>query len=89
MANKRALKHAINGICEELFTECIAASLYGTEKHIGNAEALLESILRMQSDYVARISHPEPGMSKKEYYKNLRAGFTAQASEIIDHINTL
>ena len=89
MANKRTLKHAINGICEELFVECVAASLYGAENHKDNAEALLACILRMQSDFVARVSHPEPGMVPQAYYKDLREKFSAQVGELIDQINNL
>ena len=89
MANKRTLKRAINGICEELFTECIAASLYGNENHKENAEALLFCIMKTQHNYIARVSHPEPGMKAKDYFKNLREGFSAQVIEIADQINNL
>jgi hypothetical protein len=89
MANKRSLKHGINLICEGLFTECVAASLYRTDAHRDNAEALLFSIIRMQSDFTCRVSHPEPGMPAKAFYKDLREKFAAQASEIADQINNL
>ena len=89
MANKRTLKKAITQICEELFTEAIAASLYGNEAHMGNAEALLVSIIKTQSNYISRVSHPEPGIKAKKYYKDLREKFAAQASEIADQINNL
>ena len=89
MANKRTLKHAINGICEELFAECIAASLYGAEKHKENADALLFTILKTQSNFIARVSHPEPGITTKAYYKDLREKFSAQVSELADQINNL
>ncbi|MBQ8158592.1 MAG: hypothetical protein IJ081_06190 [Prevotella sp.] len=89
MANKKSLKHAINIICEEMFTECVAASLYGNKAQKDNAEALLFSIIKMQSDFTSRVSHPEPGMPAKQYYKDLREKFTAQASEFIDQINNL
>jgi len=88
MANKRTLKHAINGICEELFAECIAASLYGA-KHKENSDALLFSILKMQSNFISRVSHPEPGMPARAYFRDLREKFSAQASEIADQINYL
>ena len=87
MANKRSLKKAINTICEELFAECVAASLYGAENHEDNANALLHSIILMQSDFICRISHPEPGMPAKKYYQKLREDFVAQASDIVDQIN--
>jgi hypothetical protein len=89
MANKRSLKKGINLICEELFTECIAASLYGNEAHKDNAEALLFSIIRMQTDFTCRISHPEPGMPATVYFKKLREQFSSQVSEIVDQINNL
>ena len=89
MANKRTLKKAVNVICEELFTEAIAASLYGNDNKHGNSEALLFSIVKMQSNFISRVSHPEPGMSAKSYYKDLREKFSAEVSEIVDHINNL
>ncbi|MBR1415547.1 MAG: hypothetical protein IJ570_06765 [Prevotella sp.] len=87
MANRRTLKHAINGICEELFAECVAASLYGAAKHKENAEAELFTILKIQSDFIARVSHPEPGISARAYFKDLREKFTAQVGEVVDQIN--
>ena len=89
MANKRTLKHAVNGICEELFAECIAASLYGAEDHKENADALLFSIIKMQRNFITRVSHPEPGLTAKDYYKDLREKFSAQVSEVIDQISNL
>ncbi len=89
MANKRSLKRGINLICEELFTECIAASLYGADAHKDNAEALLFTIIKMQSDFTRRVSHQEPGMAPKKYYQDLREKFSSQASEVIDQINNL
>lgn len=87
MANKRSLKRSITLISEELFAECVAASLYGN--NCDSAEALLFSIIKMQDNFVRRISHPEPGMTAKAYFKDLREKFTAQAGEIIDQIKTL
>ena len=85
MANKRLLKRTINLVCEELFTECIAASLYGNNRDA--AEALIYSTVKLQRDFISRISHPEPGMPAKAYFKNLREDFIAQVSDIIDQIN--
>lgn len=89
MANKRSLKHAIKLICEELFAETIAASLYGNEQNKENADAVFFSIIRLQSNYVSRISHVEPGMKPKQYFKDLREKFAAEAGEITEQINTL
>ena len=89
MTNKRTLKKSINLICEELFAECVAASLYEHHANKGNVEALLFSIIHMQNDFTARISHPEPGMPAKDYFRDLREKFSAQVSDIIDQISNL
>ena len=87
MANKRVLKQTINLICEELFVECVAASLYGENR--SSAEALIYSTVKVQNDFICRVSHPEPGMPAKQYYKKLKEDFTEQVNEILDQINHL
>ena len=90
MANKRLLKKAITRVSEDLFVECVAASVYGNDVHKdNNAEAVLSSIIKMHSNFTRRISHPEPGMPAKAYFKDLREKFSSQASELIDQINNL
>lgn len=89
MANKRSLKRAIKLICGELFTEAVAASLYGNEAHHDNAEALLYAVVKMQSNFVSRVSHPEPGLQAKAYYRDLREKLASQVSELADQINNL
>ena len=91
MTNKRTLKHAINLICENLFAEAIAASLYGNESQMDKSHAkdVLASIIRLQADYISRVSHVEPGMEAKLFFKDLREKFTTEVDEIIDQINSL
>ena len=89
MASKRDLKRRINYICSDLFAECVAASLYGTSEYKETAEATLTSLLFMHRNYVRRISHPEPGMTKKAYYKDLISKFNTEIGEIIDQIASL
>ena len=88
MASKRTLKRVIHTICEELFAEAVAVSLYGTKGQQGNAEALLFSILKVEDEFIRRACHPEPGLSAKVYFKDLKEKFTAQVSEIIDQLNS-
>lgn len=85
MANKRTLKKSINYVCSELFAECVANSLYSTSDN-NNTNAILHSIITMRNNYVSRISHPEPGISNKNYYSDLIEKFNEQADEIIDQI---
>ena len=89
MANKRNLKRAVNNICSEILAECMAISLYSDEANAQNAETLLSSVLRINCDFIARISHPEPGMPQKVYYKNLIEQFNKQVTELIDQISSL
>ncbi|MBQ2174036.1 MAG: hypothetical protein II453_02835 [Alphaproteobacteria bacterium] len=86
MMNKRSLKKAINGICDEILAEAVALSLYGSNRNQENDDALLNSIFKLREDFVSRISHPEPGMKKQEYYKDLREKFITQAQEIADQL---
>lgn len=86
MASKRNLKKNINYVCSELFAECVANSLYNIKADDKNTQALLHSILRIHSDYVCRISHPEPGMAPRKFFADLTQNFNAQIGEIIDQI---
>ncbi len=88
MANKRTLKKGINVICESLFAEIMAVSLYGTEENKKNADNLTAAIVKMQMHYLSRVSHPEPGMKPKQYYKDLREKFGKEVTEILDQINS-
>lgn len=86
MMNKRSLKKAINAVCDEILAEAVALSLYGSNRNQENDEALLNSIFKLKEDFVSRISHPEPGMKKQEYYKDLREQFIKQAQELADQL---
>lgn len=86
MANKRKLKKIINYICNDLFSECVAASLYGKKEKNEEISAILSSILIMRNNYICRISHPEPGMSPKTYFKDLKEKLNVHITEIIDNI---
>ena len=88
MASKRTLKKMINLICEELFAEGVARSLYGHDAQKDNGQAILFSIVKMQNNYISRVSHPEPGMKPNTYYKDLREKFSAEVGEILDQINS-
>lgn len=87
MANKRKLKKRINLICEALFAECVAVSLYGPSPNKENLNAHAFSIVKLQDNAIRRVSHPEPGVKAKKYFKDLREQFSAQVSDILDQIN--
>ncbi|MDY6206485.1 MAG: hypothetical protein SPI30_07075 [Prevotella sp.] len=89
MSSKRKLKLYINNVCTELFAECMAVTLYGTDINKENVGALLSSILVIHNDYIRRVSHPEPGMKAKTFYKKLTEDFNEQVKEILDQIDNL
>ena len=89
MSNTRDLKRTINYICGDLFVEGIAASLYGASRESDNIEALLTSILSMHNNYIRRVSHVEPGMPAKVYFKDLKDKFSKEVNEVIDQLNNL
>lgn len=89
MATKRNLKRVVNGVCSDLFAEVVALSLYGSKETKDSAGDILTSIFVMRNDFVKRISHQEPGMKAKEYYKAFHRDFAKQVNDIIDQINTL
>ena len=72
-----------------LFTEGIAASLYGENRDNDNTEAILTSILVMHSNYIRRVSHVQPGMPAKVYFKDLKDKFSKEVNEIVDQLNNL
>ena len=89
MATKRELKKTFNYVCGELMAEAVAASLYKSSRDKEATETLLSSIIRMRSDFVRRISHPEPGMSGKAYYRHITDDFNRSMAEVIDQIGNL
>lgn len=89
MANKRILKRTINTVCDELFAECVAASLYGGTKDKENAESLLLSVISMRNDFIGRVCHPEPGWKQKEYFRQLIRDFGEEVHEVADCINNV
>ena len=89
MSNKKDLKKTINYICDDLMAESVAAALYGGKPNPENMETLLKCIMRIQSDFVSRVCHPEPGMKASVYYKDLVKSFNEQVSEIIDQIGNM
>ncbi len=86
---RRELKLVVNYVCEELFAECVAASMYNGTPDPKNVESLLVNIAELRADFVSRISHPEPGLPPKKFFKDLKMSFNEQVSEIVDLICNL
>ncbi|MCD8261665.1 MAG: hypothetical protein LUD15_09405 [Bacteroides sp.] len=88
MASRKQLKKDINYIIGDLFTDCLIQNLYVPETDKEKAVEVMSRILKVQQEYVSRISHPEPG-NVKNFYKKLREDFTHEVGEIINEIAKL
>ena len=88
MAKRRELKKNVNYIAGELFSECLINGKFipGTDKK--KADELMVEIMKMQDEFISRISHTEPG-NVKGFYKKFRSDFNAKVNEIIDAIAKL
>lgn len=89
MATKRSLKQSINAVCQGLFADGLALYLYGPKVSDENMEALMSSILMLRRDYLSRVSHPEPGILPRKYYRQLVADFTKEVSCISDQLSSV
>ena len=88
MANKRQLKKDISYLCGELLAECVSCRHY-TSVNLDAVHNVMLNILNMQDDMICRVSHPEPGMKARDFFKKLRNDMAAQTSDIFDQINAL
>ena len=89
MANKRQLKKGINFLCGELMAECVAIMHYQKPTAQEDVDNAMTNILKLQDDMLNRVSHPEPGMPAKKYFKKLRDDVVARTTEIVGQINAL
>ena len=88
MASRRNLKKEISYVIGDLFTECLIYKelVPGTDKEA--AEKLIVDLLRIDNEFITRISHTEPGKAK-EYYRALIKDFQKEISEVIDKLTKL
>lgn len=63
--------------------------MYSSKTTEEDVNALLASILVIHNDYVRRVSHQEPGLAPKLFYKDLVNSFNKQVSEIVDQVVNL
>lgn len=88
MASRRNLKKDISYIIGDIFTECLIYKelVPGTDQEA--ADSLLVDLLRIDNEFITRISHTEPGNAKK-YYSALVKDFQDSISEILNKLTKL
>ena len=85
---RKDLKKHITYLCSEMLAECIASSQYSKKDNAQDVENVVLSIVKMQDDWICRLSHVEPG-NTKAFFKKLREDMKKQTEEIIDQIQNL
>lgn len=89
MAKRRELKKGINFLCGELFAECVAIMHYQKHGPQEDVDNVMTSILNLQDDMLCRVSHVEPGIKAKAFFKKLRTDMTSRTEEIVEQIKAL
>ncbi|MBQ8674412.1 MAG: hypothetical protein IJ511_10335 [Bacteroides sp.] len=88
MAKRRELKKKVNYIASELFVECLLQAKCTPDADREKVDKLLSDILDLQNEFLARISHTEPG-NVKGFYKKLHSDFNNQVENIIAGMSEL
>lgn len=88
MASRRHLKRDISYVIGDIFTECLVYKelVPGTDKD--EADMVIADLLKIDNEYITRISHTEPG-NAKQFYNKLIKDFQASMSEVIDKLTKL
>jgi len=88
MASRRDLKRDISYVIGDIFTECLIYKELVPGTNQKEAEKLIVDLLRIDNEFITRISHTEPGKAK-EYYRALVKDFQSEISKVIDKLTKL
>ena len=88
MASRRNLKKVISDIIGDILSECIIYANYVPGVDEKEVSDLMLELLDIDEEFIARISHTEPGNAKK-YYRAFYTDFDNRINAVIDRINNL
>ena len=88
MASRRDLKRDISYVIGDIFTECLIYKELVPGTNQKEAEKLIVDLLRIDNEFITRISHTEPGTAK-QYYRTLVKDFQKEISTVIDKLTKL
>ena len=88
MASRKNLKKSVNYICDTLLGRCVVLSTAKDDETVKAINEIAKRIIVLRIEFIARISHTEPG-NVKGFYKKLRMDFNAQVSDIVSTISQL
>jgi len=88
MASRRNLKKDVGYVIGDLFTECLIHKelVPGTDK--AAADDLMVDLLKMDNEFITRISHTQPGEAK-QYYRVFYKDFSDALQNIANKLNAL
>lgn len=87
MASRKNLKKVITYIADQLATQAFFAS-YDKEAS-DEWIAVFDKIFALNREYIARVSHAEPGLPARKYFDTLCISFNEEAKSILDEIQQL
>lgn len=88
MASRKNLKKVIAFIVNDLAEETFLIS-YNAKASSDAWVAVFNKIFALRNDYIARVSHVEPGMSAKKYFNALCDSFNKDAKALLGEISEL
>ena len=88
MASRKNLKKVITFVSDGLATDAFLLS-YNAEGDVAAWVDLFNRIFSMNNDYIARVSHVEPGMPAKKYFNSLCDSFNADSKALLEKMNKL
>lgn len=88
MASRRTLKKTIDYVVGDILTECIITYNYVPGIDADKVLAVMNEATRIDSEFIKRISHTEPGQAK-QYYKVLRQEFDERICAVIEKMADL
>ena len=78
----------MNYLVQELIAECLWIIHCEQPANVVDAENVIDNILILQSEMLARVSHTDKRYAKK-YFKKLRTDFLTRVEEITEQIKNL
>ena len=81
MSNRRKLKKAVKSDLGELFADCVALSMVAHDDS-EKLQQVLADVTDAYHDFVPRISHVEPGLTPRVFFRKLRSDFAAKTAEL-------
>lgn len=88
MASRKNYKKVITYIADQLATQAFFAS-YDSKVDAAEWIEVFNSIFALNKEYIARVSHVEPGLPARKYFDTVSMSFNEDAKAILDKINAL